>query len=113
VDLVIELKVDDELLIRRIAGRFTCARCGEGYNDEFKRPRVEGVCDVCGSASFTRRPDDDAQTVRTRLMVYYRETAPLIGYYFCKGNLRSLDGMAPIPEVAQEIDGVLEEVKSK
>jgi adenylate kinase len=113
VDLVVELKVDDELLIRRIAGRFTCARCGEGYNDEFKRPCVEGVCDVCGSRSFTRRPDDDAQTVRTRLMVYYRETAPLIGYYFCKGNLRSLDGMAPIAEVAQEIDGVLEEVKNK
>jgi adenylate kinase len=113
VGLVIELKVDDELLIRRIAGRFTCARCGEGYNDEFKQPRLEGVCDVCGSTSFTRRPDDDAQTVRTRLMVYYRETAPLIGYYFCKGNLRSLDGMAPIAAVAQEIDQVLEEVNNK
>lgn len=111
VDVVIELKVDDEQLIKRIAGRFTCARCGEGYNDDLKRPKVEGRCDVCGSTAFTRRPDDNAQTVRTRLMVYYRETSPLIGYYFCKGNLRSVDGMAPIARVTREIDRVLGEIK--
>jgi len=111
VDVVIELKVDDEQLIKRIAGRFTCARCGEGYNDNLKRPKVVGRCDVCGSTAFTRRPDDNAQTMRTRLMVYYRETSPLIGYYFCKGNLRSVDGMAPIARVAQEIDQVLGEIK--
>ena len=111
VNAVIELKVDDEELIKRIAGRFTCSRCGEGYNDASKRPKVEGVCDVCGSTSFTRRPDDNAQTMRTRLMVYYRETSPLIGYYFCKGNLRTVDGMAPIANVGREIDKVLGDIK--
>jgi len=111
LDVVIELKVDDEELIRRVAGRFTCARCGEGYHDELKRPVVEGRCDVCGSTTFTRRPDDNANTMRTRLMVYYRETSPLIGYYFCKGNLHSVDGMAAIPQVAEEIDKVLGRIK--
>jgi adenylate kinase len=111
LDAVIELKVDDNQLIQRIVGRFTCAKCGEGYHDRFKRPKVRGVCDVCQSTEFTRRPDDNSDTVTKRLMVYYRETSPLIGYYFCKGNLRSVDGMAPIAEVAQEIDKVLGEIK--
>ena len=104
LDAVIELKVDDNQLIQRIVGRFTCAKCGEGYHDRFKRPKVRGMCDVCQSTEFTRRPDDTAETVNKRLMVYYRETAPLIGYYFCKGNLRTVDGMAPIDQVAKEID---------
>jgi adenylate kinase len=111
LDAVIELKVDDNQLIQRIVGRFTCAKCGEGYHDRFKRPKVRGVCDVCQSTEFTRRPDDNADTVTRRLMVYYRETAPLLGYYFCKGTLRSLDGMAPIAQVAKEIDKVLGEIK--
>ena len=111
IDVVIELKVDDAELVERIAGRFTCAGCGAGYHECFKRPRVEGVCDQCGGRKFTRRPDDNAQTVMNRLMVYYRETSPLIGYYFCKGNLRSVDGMAPIARVTQEIDRVLGEIK--
>ena len=111
LDAVIELKVDDNQLIQRIVGRFTCAKCGEGYHDRFKRPKVRGVCDICQSTEFTRRPDDNADTVSKRLMVYYRETAPLIGYYFCKGTLRSVDGMAPIAEVAKEIDKVLGETK--
>ena len=111
LDAVIELKVDDTQLIQRIVGRFTCAKCGEGYHDRFKRPKVRGVCDICQSTEFTRRPDDNADTVRTRLMVYYRETSPLIGYYFCKGTLRSVDGMAPISQVAQDIDKVLGEIK--
>ena len=83
-------------LVERIVGRFTCAKCGEGYHDRFKRPKVRGMCDVCGSTEFTRRADDNAETVTKRLMAYYRETSPLIGYYFCKGNLRTVDGMGPI-----------------
>jgi len=111
LDAVIELKVDDTQLIRRIEGRFTCAKCGEGYHDRFKRPQVRGVCDVCQGTEFTRRPDDTAETVTKRLMVYYRETSPLIGYYYCKGNLRRVDGMASIEEVSREIDAVLAQIK--
>jgi adenylate kinase len=111
LDAVIELKVDDNQLIERIVGRFTCAKCGEGYHDRFKRPKVRGVCDVCGSAEFTRRPDDNSETVTRRLMVYYRETSPLIGYYYCKGNLRSVDGMGAIDKVTQDIDALLGKIK--
>jgi len=111
LDAVIELKVDDGQLIQRIVGRFVCAKCGEGYHDRFKRPKVRGVCDVCKSTEFSRRPDDTAETVNKRLMVYYRETAPLLGYYFCKGNLRTVDGMASIDQVAAEIDEVLARTK--
>jgi adenylate kinase len=111
LDAVIELRVDDGQLIQRIVGRFICAKCGEGYHDRFKRPKVRGMCDVCESTEFTRRPDDTAETVNKRLMVYYRETAPLLGYYFCKGNLRTVDGMASIDQVAKEIDTVLAEIK--
>ena len=111
LDAVIELRVDDNQLIERIVGRFTCAKCGEGYHDRFKRPKVRGMCDVCQSTEFTRRPDDTADTVTRRLMIYYRETSPLIGYYYCKGNLRAVDGMAPIDRVAHDIAGVLDEIK--
>ncbi len=107
IDAVIELKVDYNRLVERIVGRYACARCGEGYHDRFKRPKVRGVCDVCGSTEFTRRADDNAETVTTRMMAYYRETSPLIGYYFCKGNLRAVDGMAPIEEVGAEIETIL------
>jgi adenylate kinase len=108
MDLVIELKVDPNRLVERIVGRYTCTKCGEGYHDRFKQPKVAGVCDVCGNKEFSRRADDNAETVTTRLMAYYRETSPLIGYYYCKGNLRSVDGMAPIGEVAKAIDGLIE-----
>jgi adenylate kinase len=111
LDAVIELKVDDKELIARISGRFSCAKCGASYNDAVKHPKVEGVCDVCGSREFVRRKDDAADTVKDRLLVYYRETSPLIGYYYCKGNLVSVDGMGPIEEVADAIGGVLEGVK--
>lgn len=111
LDVVIELKVDDKLLIRRISGRFTCARCGEGYHDDFKRTKVEGACDVCGSREFTRRPDDNAETVARRLAIYHQETAPLIEYYASKGILRSMDGMASIAQVATEIDKALSQIK--
>jgi adenylate kinase len=113
LDAVIELKVDYNRLVERIVGRYACAKCGEGYHDRFKRPKVRGVCDVCGSQEFIRRDDDNAMTVTTRLMTYYRETAPLIGYYFCKGNLHAVDGMAPIGDVANAIDAVLDGLKRK
>ena len=107
LDHVIELKVDDGALIDRISGRFSCSKCGAGYHDKYKQPKVAGVCDACGSTEFTRRADDNAETVKNRLMAYYRETAPLTGYYFCKGNLQSVDGMAPIDEVGRQLEAVL------
>ncbi|MGE3064251.1 MAG: adenylate kinase [Hyphomicrobiaceae bacterium] len=110
LDAVIELRVDPAKLVERIVGRYTCAKCGEGYHDRFKRPRQEGVCDVCGSKEFVRRADDNAETVTTRLMAYYRDTAPITGYYFCKGILKTVDGMAPIEKVSAEIAQVLEKV---
>jgi adenylate kinase len=110
MDVVIELKVDYNRLVERIIGRYTCAKCGEGYHDRFKRPKVRGICDVCGAEEFTRPADDNAETVSTRLMAYYRDTAPLTGYYFCKGSLRSVDGMEPIAEVGKAIGAVLDAV---
>ena len=107
LDAVIEMKVDDEELIRRVAGRYTCANCGEGYHDTLKQPRVAGTCDKCGSREFKRRADDNAESMRVRLMAYYKETSPLIGYYTCKGTLRSVDGMASIDDVARQIGRVL------
>jgi adenylate kinase len=107
IDAVIELKVDDAALIDRISGRYMCANCGASYHDTNCKPKVAGVCDRCGSKDFVRRSDDNAETVKNRLMAYYRETAPLIGYYFAKGKLKSVDGMAPIPEVASQIEGIL------
>lgn len=111
LDAVIELTVDDAQLIERISGRFTCAKCGEGYHDSFKRPKAEGVCDICKSTEFVRRPDDNVATVTRRLAVYHRDTAPLLDYYSSKGNLRSVDGMAPIAQVARAIDAVLAGIK--
>jgi len=111
LNAVIELKVDDTKLVERIVGRFTCAKCGEGYQDRFKRPKVRGVCDVCQSTEFTRRPDDNAETVNRRLMVYYRETSPLTGYYYCKGILKTVDGMAPIAEVLAAVEQVMDASK--
>jgi adenylate kinase len=110
LDAVIEIKVDDAVLIDRISGRYMCANCGASYHDTNHKPKVPGVCDRCGSTQFIRRKDDNAETVRNRLMAYYRETAPLIGYYFAKGKLRTVDGMAPIQEVASQIEAVLARV---
>ncbi len=103
LDHVIEMKVDDALLIDRIAGRFTCAKCGEGYHDRNKKPKIEGVCDRCGSHEFKRRPDDNANTVKTRLDAYHRQTAPILPYYRAKGVLESIDGMAPIDTVTKAL----------
>ena len=109
LDHVLELKVDDGALIDRISGRFSCSKCGAGYHDTYKQPKVAGVCDNCGSTEFTRRADDNAETVKNRLMAYYRETAPLTGYYFCKGNMTSVDGMAPIDEVGRQLEAALDQ----
>ena len=111
LDGVILLQVDDDALVDRVSGRFTCPKCGEVYHDTTKPPKVPGVCDRCGSTEFRRRPDDNAETMRTRLRAYYRETAPLVGYYHAKGRLRGVDGMAEIGEVARQIDAVLADLK--
>ncbi len=107
LDHVIELQVDDAALVERISGRFTCAKCGEGYHDRFKQPKVAGVCDVCGSTEFTRRADDNAETVKARLEAYHRQTAPLLPYYEAQGKLYGVDGMAPMDEVTRQIEEVL------
>jgi adenylate kinase len=111
LDAVIEMKVDDEALVKRITGRYTCATCGRGYHEEFARPKVPGVCDVCGGTEFTRRPDDNEKTVRDRLAVYNRQTAPLVSYYQTKGNLHVIDGMADIAEVTKAMEAVVNGVK--
>ena len=103
LDAVVEMRVDDEELIRRIAGRFTCASCGEVYQDDTKPTAAAGVCDKCGGTEFVRRADDNADSVRVRLMAYYRNTAPLIGYYHAKGKLRTVDGLGEIEAMATAI----------
>lgn len=106
---VIELEVDEDALVDRITGRFTCANCGEGFHDTFKRPKVEGICDVCGSSNFKRRPDDNAETVRTRMQEYRTKTAPIIPHYQPKGLVRRVDGMADIETVSAAIEAVLDQ----
>ena len=107
LDHVIEMAVDAEVLVRRIAGRYSCAKCGTGYHDEYQRPRKEGVCDRCGSTEFKRRSDDQPETVRARLDAYEKQTAPLLPYYRRKGLLRQVDAMAPIEAVTRQIEDIL------
>ncbi len=104
---VIELEVDEDALVERITGRFTCAQCGEGYHDVFKLPRVSGVCDKCGSTEFKRRPDDNEDTVRTRMQEYRAKTAPILPGYEERGIVSRVDGMASIDDVAHAIDAIL------
>jgi adenylate kinase len=107
LDHVIELKVDDAALVERIAGRFTCAKCGEGYHDRFKPTAKAGTCDVCGSTDFVRRADDKAETVAARLEAYHRQTAPLLPFYAVQGKLKDVDGMAEMDEVTRQIGAIL------
>ena len=109
LDHVIELVVDEDVLVERIAGRFSCANCGAPYHDKFKRPKVDGTCDVCGSHEFKRRPDDNEETVRTRMAEYRAKTAPILPYYEQRGLVRKVDGMAPVEVVAGQIDAILDE----
>lgn len=99
VTAAVSLEVDDTAMVDRIAGRHTCATCGEGYHDSFKQPAVAGVCDKCGGTAFKRRADDKAETVAARLAAYHAETAPLIAYYAAKGVLDRVDAMGPIPDI--------------
>jgi adenylate kinase len=108
LDWVIELEVDEEALVERITGRFTCAKCGTGYHERFKLPKVQGTCDVCGEHEFKRRPDDNEQTVRTRMAEYRAKTAPILPYYEERGLVRRVDGMSSVDEVAAQIDAVLD-----
>jgi adenylate kinase len=105
---VIEMRVDDEALVARITARSTCANCGEGYNDISKPIPADGKCVKCGGTEFTRRADDNEESLRTRLMEYYKKTSPLIGYYWAKGDLRQVDGLGEIDEVAAAISAVLD-----
>lgn len=107
LDHVIELAVDEDALVARITGRFSCAQCGTGYHELFRPTKVPGVCDVCGSTEFKRRKDDNETTVRTRLAEYRAKTAPILPYYEEKGLVRRVDGMAPIDVVGREIDAIL------
>jgi len=107
LDRVVEMKVDDEALVERITGRFSCGDCGAGYHDTYKPTKKEGVCDACGSTNLVRRADDNEETVRSRLETYHRETAPLLPYYSARGVLTQVDGMAPMDEVTKQIEAVL------
>jgi adenylate kinase len=108
LDHVIELAVDEEALVQRITGRFSCAKCGTGYHESFRPTKVPGVCDVCGSTEFVRRKDDNEQTVRTRMAEYRAKTEPILPYYRGRDLLRRVDGMASVENVAAEIDAILD-----
>lgn len=107
LDHVIELQVRDAEMVARISGRYACAKCGMGYHDSFKQPKVAGVCDECGGTEFTRRKDDQPETVARRLEAYHEQTAPLLPYYEKRGVLRSVDGMEDINEVTSQINAIV------
>lgn len=107
LDHVIELAVDEDALVERITGRFTCAQCGKGYHDKFERPQVDGVCDKCGSTEFKRRPDDNEDTVRTRMMEYRAKTSPILPIYEARGIVALVDGMADMDQVTAAIERIV------
>jgi len=107
LDHVVELEVDEDALVERITGRFTCAGCGKGYHDKFEQPKVAGTCDKCGSTEFKRRPDDTEETVRTRMAEYRAKTAPILPIYEARGIVSRVDGMADIDAVTAGIEKVL------
>ena len=110
IDAVVLLQVDDAALVDRIAGRFTCSKCGAGYHDSFKLPHVANTCDVCGSHDFTRRADDRRETVSARLDAYYSQTAPILPHYRDSGRLVTVDGMADVGTVSQQLEAALSRV---
>ena len=110
VSAAISLEVDDDAMVERVSGRFTCAGCGEGYHDRFKTPAVAGVCDMCGGTEFKRRADDNADTVRERLAAYHAQTAPLIAYYEGRGVLERVDAMGRIDEIGQALGAIVRRV---
>lgn len=110
VTAAISLEVDDDAMVGRVSGRYTCAGCGEGYHDEFKQPATAGVCDKCGGSAFKRRADDNAETVRARLSAYHAQTAPLIAYYAGKGVLERIDAMGHIEAIRQELGAIVRRV---
>ena len=107
LDAVVEMRVDDEALVARITARSTCGDCGEVYNDLTKPIPADGKCTNCGGTTFKRRADDNEESLRTRLMEYYKKTSPLLGYYYAKGALRSVDGLGEIDDVAASIGKAL------
>ncbi len=111
IDGVIELAVDENALVERISGRYACAKCGAGYHDKFQKPKVAGVCDSCGGTDFTSRKDDNAETVKARLVAYRQQTTPILPYYKGKGLLHQVDGMAELDEVTSQIEKVLTKIK--
>ncbi len=110
LDAVIELQVNDAALVERIAGRFTCKTCGEGYHDTFKPPKTAGTCDRCGGHEFTRRPDDTRETVAARLVAYHNQTAPILPYYAATGRLMSVDGMVEMDQVTTALVAILDQL---
>lgn len=108
IDIAIEVRVPDSLIVERIAGRYTCAKCGAGYHDAFQKPKVDGVCDACGGTAFSRRPDDKPETVGARLAAYHEQTAPILPYYEAKGVLKVVDGTLPIAEVTKRLKEIME-----
>jgi adenylate kinase len=112
VTAAVSLEVDDEAMVGRVSGRFTCAACGEGYHDEFKKPAVAGTCDKCGGTAFKRRADDNAETVRERLQAYHAQTAPLIAYYEGQGVLERVDAMGSIAAIRTALSAIVERVSA-
>ncbi len=107
LDHVIEMQVDDEALVERVTGRYSCAKCSAGYHDLFQQPKIAGICDNCGNSTFKRRADDNAETVKTRLAQYHAQTAPILPYYQDKGILKAVDGMAAIEDVTRQLEALL------
>ncbi len=107
LDHVIELEVNEDALVERITGRYTCAACGKGYHDTFEQPAVAGTCDKCGSHEFKRRPDDNEETVRTRMAEYRAKTAPILPIYEARGIVSRVDGMADMDAVTGAIEAIL------
>lgn len=110
IDAAISLEVEDDAMVERVSGRFTCAACGEGYHDSFKTPARDGVCDKCGGTEMKRRADDNAETVRTRLQAYHAQTAPLIAYYAGRDSLVTVDAMASITDVEAALETIVKRV---